>query len=588
MSGSENKDDNILKNKNISRKDFMKLLGVGTFSLGMGSIIGFDKLIPKVSGANGTYNNKNYYNDNLKVGKRAIQAYNIRVDAAIFERDFRIPDNYNNGDETLYKDKIASFSKSLPHNNLGIVDPDAYSQLIYALETKDFRDFEKIPMGGTKSIGIQSNFSNTISAFEFISATSNNYLKLANPIAAFSFELIGPDSHHLYMKPAPKLDSTEEIGEIVELYWHAIAKEIPFTEYENSSLIFDACKDLSRVSTFYGPKSYGEVTPKTIFRGNAFGNLDGPYISQFLLKPIPFGAMTVEQKYNVSLPGSNYMTSYNNWLHVQNGIVTEQENIDTTPRYLRNGGDLAEFVHKDFPFQAYLNACLILLGNKYQFDSDNRYNSSVSQSGFGTFGPPHALHIISCVANLAIKAAWFQKWLVHRRLRPEVFASYVHNNMIKKTDFPINKEIFDSYVLDIIYKKYNSYLLPMAYPEGSPTHPAYPAGHAVIAGACTTVLKAFFDENVIIREPVIPTHDGQSLIPYQGYEELTVGGEINKLGANIAIGRDFAGVHWRSDSIEGMKLGEELAIRFLLEQTDLFYDKSSFKFTKIDGSKIEI
>jgi hypothetical protein len=33
----------------------------------------------------------------------------------------------------------------------------------------------------------------------------------------------------------------------------------------------------------------------------------------------------------------------------------------------------------------------------------------------------------------------------------------------------------------------------MAFPEGSPTHPAYGAGHATVAGACTTILKAWFD-----------------------------------------------------------------------------------------------
>ena len=588
MKKSEKKEDIFSNNKNISRKDFMKLLGVGTLSVGMGSIIGFDKLIPKASGAQSNYSNQNHYNSSPTVDKRAVRAYNIRVDAAIFERDIPILDKYNNGDENRYKNKIASFSKSLPHDKLGIVDPEAYSKFIYALETKDHRDFENIPMGGSQSIGIQSNLSNTISAFEFINATSNNYLKLANPMAAFSFELIGPDSHHLFMKPAPRFDSAEEIGEIIELYWHALAREIPFTDYKDSSLIYDACNDLSKLSEFHGPKSYGDVVPETIFRGNAYGNLIGPYISQFLLKPIPYGASKIDQKYNVSNPGSDYMISYDPWLYVQNGIVTEKENIDQIPRYIRNGRDLAEYVHKDFPYQAYLNACLILLGSNYPVDSGNIYSSSKSQSGFSTFGPPHALYLVSSVANLAIKAAWFQKWLIHRRLRPEVFGGYIHNNMLKKTDYPIHNEILDSYVFDIIYRHYNSYLLPMSYPEGSPTHPAYPAGHAVIAGACTTVLKAFFDEHAIIKDPVVPTYDGLELIPYTGYDELTVGGEINKLGANIAIGRDFAGVHWRSDSIEGMKLGEELAIRFLLEQTDIFYDKSSFKFTKMDGTKIEI
>ncbi|MGD1836510.1 MAG: hypothetical protein ACPKPY_00445, partial [Nitrososphaeraceae archaeon] len=392
MKKSENKEDVFLNKKNISRKDFMKLLGVGTLSLGMGSVIGFDKFIPKASGAQNNYANQNYYNTSQNIDKRVLNAFNVRVDSAEFERDLPIPDNYNNGDENRYENKIASFSKPLPHDKLGIVDPEAYSNFIYALETKDYDAFENIPMGGSKSIGIQSNLSNTVSAFDFLSATSNNYLKLANPMAAFSFELIGPDSHHLYMKPAPRFDSAEEIGEIVELYWHALTREIPFSEYKDNSLISDACVDLSKLSKFYGPKSYGEVIPETIFRGDAFGNLVGPYISQFLLKPIPYGASKIEQKYNVGSHGSDYMISYDPWLHVQNGIVTEKENIDPIQRYIRNGRDLSEYVHKDFPYQAYLNACLILLGSSYKFDSGNVYLSSKSQSGFSTYGPPHALY----------------------------------------------------------------------------------------------------------------------------------------------------------------------------------------------------
>jgi hypothetical protein len=85
--------------------------------------------------------------------------------------------------------------------------------------------------------------------------------------------------------------------------------------------------------------------------------------------------------------------------------------------------------------------------------------------------------------------------------------------------------------------------------RGLPTHPAYPAGLAAIAGACATVLKAFFSESFIISNPVVASADGLSLIPYKG-TDLTVGGKLNKLASNIALGRNTAGVHWRSDGIK--------------------------------------
>lgn len=82
----------------------------------------------------------------------------------------------------------------------------------------------------------------------------------------------------------------------------------------------------------------------------------------------------------------------------------------------------------------------------------------------------------------------------------------------------------------------------MAYPEGCPLHPAYPTGHAAIAGACVTVLKAFFQAAFVIPNPVEESLDGLLLLPYRG-PDLAVGGELNKLASNIAVGRDTAGVH---------------------------------------------
>jgi hypothetical protein len=44
-----------------------------------------------------------------------------------------------------------------------------------------------------------------------------------------------------------------------------------------------------------------------------------------------------------------------------------------------------------------------------------------------------------------------------------------------------------------------------------------------------------------------------SLVPYAG-PALTVGNELNKLASNIALGRDAAGVHYRSDGVQGIRL----------------------------------
>ena len=79
--------------------------------------------------------------------------------------------------------------------------------------------------------------------------------------------------------------------------------------------------------------------------------------------------------------------------------------------------------------------------------------------------------------------------------------------------------------------------------------------------------------------------------PYTGgdAQRLTVGGELNKLAANIALGRNFAGIHWRTDYTESLKLGEAVAISILRDQRSTYNeDFGGFTFTKFDGSPIVV
>jgi membrane-associated phospholipid phosphatase len=298
--------------------------------------------------------------------------------------------------------------------------------------------------------------------------------------------------------------------------------------------------------------------------------------------------MSLSQRIRTTAPDVDYITSYSNWLAVQNGASTEGNQFDQTPRYIRNGRDLGEYVHRDFSYQAFINAALILLGMRAPLDSNNPYNNSKSQSGFSTFGAPHLLDMVARVANSALNAGWFQKWLVHRRLRPEAFGGRIHNHKTGAARYPIHTDVLNSEVLNRVFSKQRSYLLSLAYPEGSPAHPAYPSGHATIAGACVTVLKAFFKESFVIPNPVEATTDGLSLVPYAG-SDLTVGGELNKLASNIAIGRDTAGVHWRSDGIEGLKLGEAVAISILTDMKGCFNENfKGFSLTKFDGTEVTV
>jgi hypothetical protein len=69
-----------------------------------------------------------------------------------------------------------------------------------------------------------------------------------------------------------------------------------------------------------------------------------------------------------------------------------------------------------------------------------------------------------------------------------------------------------------------------------------------------------------------------------------INGEINKLASNIGQARDIAGVHWRSDSDYGLRLGEAVAISILRDQNNNHTgeDFEGFTITTLDGKTITV
>ena len=108
-------------------------------------------------------------------------------------------------------------------------------------------------------------------------------------------------------------------------------------------------------------------------------------------------------------------------------------------------------------------------------------------------------------------------------------------------------------------------------------------------------LKGWFKETTRLVDlgvtPVQPADDGLSLVNYTGADvgDLTVGGELNKIASNVATGRNIAGVHWRSDATESLKLGEQLAIEILRDQKSCYNEPfAGFSLTKLDGTVVTV
>ena len=496
--------------------------------------------------------------DSRLLDSRTQAAFELRKQAALTQSQRPVAAMMANGDETALPSRIACFVKGLPQNQFGEVDPAAYSALLAAIKSGKHADFERIPRGGGR--------------------------KLNNPQSAFTFHLEGGDPHSYSIPAPPSIASAAAAVETSELYWQALCRDVPFSQYETSPVIARAAKHLG-------------ATPSSVFRGPTKADLAGPYVSQFLLKPIHYGPALIDQRYSMPVAGTEFMTTLSEWSQIQVGMPPwRQATYDLVPRYITNGRDLAEYVHYDFAYQAYLNAALILINsgpqsilNCNQFKSPNNpYRYSTIEEGFVTFGPAEVTDWLGRVTTAALKASYCQKWMVHRRLRPEALGGLIHQTRAGIRKYPIHSALLESEAVDAVFSHSHSYFLPQAYPEGCPLHPSYPAGHAAIAGACSVILKACFDGSMLLPGCVEPSADGLTLLERSDYSP-TVGDEIDKLAFNIGMGRNWAGIHYRSDVTAGLQLGEEVGISILQDLARTYTeDFKGFSFTRLNRTEVRI
>ncbi len=549
---------------------------------------------------------------NLK--ERRELAFEIRVRSAKSQKDRNTDgpgrDNFlrkhdQNGDEKFLKGFIGNFTKGLPHNKYGEVDPKAYKQLLIALKTGKFSELGKVPLG---------------------CPDSSLQRRLVNPLAGIAFQGLGPDSFAQTTPPAPSFTSKEMAVEMVEDYWAAILRDVPFDQYERNDLAEKAAAELNRLNRGGKMKDMkGAITTKNLFRSGLPGSEKGPFASQFMLLDVPYGPQGFSQASIVREAGIDFLTDYEEWLDIQKGCAQRAEGEYQDARcYYYNGRVASSYVQIDALAQAYFNAAIIMLtppetigqfgmnagfgGIGSPFDPNNPYfganvgggvgdssgfrGAAAVSEGLATFGPPQILTALWSVSGTVAQNQWFQKWNVHRRLRPETFGGRIHLTLEGKRKYPISDTVLGSEAVNFLLndpRGTGNALLPMAFPEGSPVHPSYGAGHASVAGACVTILKAVFDEEAVIAEPVQPSSDGKKLEPYQGGDKLTVGGELNKLAGNVGCGRTYAGVHYRSDNAVSYRLGEEFAIQWMKDLSETTTEPfKGYELTTFDGKKVII
>jgi len=513
---------------------------------------------------------------------RVSMAQNQYIDLGI------MPDN---GDAARFSDHSGNWSKALLHDSLGIVNQNSWASFVNALSSGSFAAFQNIIVGNPGGTGFTST--------------------LNGPQGAFAYDLEGRDSHALSIPPAPGITTAQTAAEQVEHYWAALLRDTPFGQYANSSVAASAVADLNKLTWV---KSKGNtsmpypVTPQNLFRGQIYagdGSVQGPYLSQFMLQPTFYGAQHLSQQMQNFVPGQDFLTDPTEYQNIQNGqLPSSSLNINPTYLYMQNGRALAAFYHVDALHQTYFTAALVLLGIGAPMNPGCPYHVLTSEHGFGTFGGPDILGTVSEMATRALKAAWFHKWIVNLRPRPEEYGALVHAYMTNVSPMPqaaplVHKDVLNSAGLAAAFSKYGTYLLPQAFPEGAPAHPCYPTGHGTVAGACIAALKFFFDGNQPIRpllqaagsDVMMPSDDGTQLVPYTGSDadSLTINGELSKLAHNASFGHGIhSGIHFRSSTHDSILLGEKVGIGVLQDRASSYNEPFQISFTKFDGTTVTI
>lgn len=460
----------------------------------------------------------------------------------------------------------ASFCKTLKRDTAGAVAPEVMAAFEAATASGRIADWERLPV--------------------------DNEIRLVNPLAAYGWEKDPLAAAVIQLPAFPALDSERLAEEALELYWMALLRDVPLWDYERNALVRDAIAELGKT------RLNAKVTPQTLFRLGTPGEDEGYWISQLLWMPIPYGAHNLWQQYRTAFKGTDFMTRWDEYVKVASGewppgILNHFADLF----YLRSGRDVGEYVHWDFSYQAFINAASILLGNPHRprenWPAGNPYKTSRTMNGFVSMGPAFVHNAMGLVSDCAFRACWHEKWIRHRALRPEEYGALV-DRAVRGESVGVHPLIVKSEAVKRVRAKFGSALLPQAYPEGAPPHPAYPSGHASIAGACVTVLKAMFDEQRKLRFPLQPTRDGRDWTSFDSnLPAPTVGSELNKLACGIAMGRNFAGIHWRSDAWQGLLLGESVATAWLRAEKAKMVETQQgwlkgFEFTGFAGNRVVV
>lgn len=198
-------------------------------------------------------------------------------------------------------------------------------------------------------------------------------------------------------------------------------------------------------------------------------------------------------------------------------VLRGAEHEADTPS-IRTGRELARYFENETPGLAHRHALNLLLR-----DAD--------------WSPPREAWVwaaLDITIYSALTAAWYYKWYADHPNSPSKQGGRVGVTSFRPRPFEADSRVgvlFNRAVSPLGNGDGLRRTTPNPSP-GSPRHPAYPSGHSTYAAAASELLTWFFPD----------------------YRE-----ELNRLADNAGMARLWAGIHWRSDHVQGKRLGRTVA-----------------------------
>jgi hypothetical protein len=440
-----------------------------------------------------------------------------------------------NGDDARYADRYyeGSYAKGLPHDDRGRVEPAAYRTYLAALRGVALEALGRL--------------------------ASPPLFGLVAAVRDLAYEYEGDDATQFAVAAPAPLASETTAREMVEDYWMARARDVPFARFAEDATIAAASAELA-------------TSPAHVFRASGSA-LAGPYISQFLYldlvrdpaPPSPHIAL-------FAVPRRDYLTTRDSLIQMQRHPAEPPAERDSRPRYIFTLRALADYVSRYSEVIGNTASILALLPD----EAKQSY-----------FDPIEMTALAARAQAIAGSAVYFQKFMVHRRVRPEMYGLLV-DRVHAGEALPIHSSVLHSAAVEATQRANGNALLPQVYPYGCPQHPSYPAAHAIISSANITIFKAFINDDMRFPQVVASNDDGSALVA-QHETSLSLGGELDKLASNYAFGRCAAGVHFRADCVAGLRLGEAAALSVLRDRVRAApLRHGPFVVRTFDGTRLRI